>query len=306
MICDSSSLLRDECGIGFMIFFLDGDCGRQTSCLRNIKMETGYSASDLASLIADLVPERLDKRKPNYFVSDSAPVNKAAVRALMGDEGDESWFSCFLHFAQLAVSESVTSYLNGSPNIIIYDSDQENDPIEAIKEPSGSQVYSRIVSTCCAIRTVIKRSHGYANLFARYQNELCVSNTIIADVKTRFDSTLGMYESVLCNEDVLRRMQAAGRRDAAIWLRELYLSADDLDLMKSVTSTLEPRRDAAKELSAEAYCIGGVLLSLTSGIDAVARKEVSSRSIVPQESLVESLSLHLQTLLGYDGLPPCF
>ena len=202
---DGWSSLRNECVIGFMISFLDGDCGLQTRCLGNIKMKTGHSESDLTSIIADIVRERLDKRKPNYFVSDSAPVSKAAVRAFMGDEGDKSWFPCVVHFAQLAMREAVASYLNGSLNVgsessdIIYDSDQENDPLVAIKESSGSQAYSRIVSTCRGIRTVIKRSHAYDNLFERYPNELCVSKTIIADDETRFDSTLGTFESLLCN-----------------------------------------------------------------------------------------------------------
>ncbi len=100
-------------------------------------------------------------------------------------------------------------------------------------------------------------------------------------------------------------MQEAGQRDAALWPTELHLRADDFDLMKSVTSILEPMRDVTKELSATTSWVGDVLPLLTSGIDAVARMEVSSRSIVLQKSLVESLPFRLEILLGYEGVLPC-
>ena len=42
----------------------------------------------------------------------------------------------------------------------------------------------RLTSTCSAIRTSIKRVHGYANLFERHQTSICITCTIKADVRT--------------------------------------------------------------------------------------------------------------------------
>ncbi len=60
------------------------------SLVGEIRIIIEDNASDSALIIAYIVRERLEKRKQNYFVSDSAPVNKAAVHEFIGHDGNRS------------------------------------------------------------------------------------------------------------------------------------------------------------------------------------------------------------------------
>ena len=110
---------------------------------------------------------------------------------------------------------------------VIYDSDNEEDPVQQLKIRDCTTTFWRLISTCRAIRKIIKRKHSYALLFDECQKELGVSRGICNDVKTRFDSTLEMFDSIICNREVLKRLQERGRRHREIWPLEIHLSADD-------------------------------------------------------------------------------
>ncbi len=77
-------------------------------------MTSGNSSNDIQLIIGQMVQERIDGRSSSYFVSDSVPVNKAAVRTFEGCDDDSFWFPCCVHFGQLAMRENVYIFLNGS------------------------------------------------------------------------------------------------------------------------------------------------------------------------------------------------
>ena len=77
-------------------------------------MKRTHSGADLYKIISRVVAECLGNVKPAYFVSDSAPNNKAAARQfMMENEGGEHWFPCSVHFMQLAMKEAVQMFFNG-------------------------------------------------------------------------------------------------------------------------------------------------------------------------------------------------
>ncbi len=62
--------------------------------------------------MSKVVRERLGGKIPSYYVSDSGPVNKSAVRKFMVNRnGDDYWFPCCVHFLQLSLGEAVRSFL---------------------------------------------------------------------------------------------------------------------------------------------------------------------------------------------------
>ena len=83
-----------------------------TKCVGNFKMTGGHSVADVSHLIEDEILKCLAKKVPTYFLYDSAPVNKLAVRLYLGEKGDEYWFPCVVHFCQLAMKESVHFFLS--------------------------------------------------------------------------------------------------------------------------------------------------------------------------------------------------
>ncbi len=74
-------------------------------------MSSGHSALDVAQFLRDVIQKRLAGHEPNYLISDSAPVNKAAVRIYRDQSGDDFWFPCSVHFCQLAMREAVHEYI---------------------------------------------------------------------------------------------------------------------------------------------------------------------------------------------------
>ena len=125
-------------------------------------MSISHSASDIAGIIFEVIRDRIGSPKPSYLGTDSAPANKAAVHIFMGDSGDESLFPCAVHFVQLAMREAVQDYLNGSKESlrsedIIHDSNNVEYPVQQLKIRECTTTFWRLISTCRATRTIIKR-----------------------------------------------------------------------------------------------------------------------------------------------------
>ncbi len=71
-----------------MVSYLDDYFCLKTKVLENICKRGKQDAPAIVKFIKDFVFYRLVGRIPKYYMSDSAPVNKAAVRRFMGDDGD--------------------------------------------------------------------------------------------------------------------------------------------------------------------------------------------------------------------------
>lgn len=67
--------------------------------------------------------------------------------------------------------------------------------------------FERITRTIRAIRSSLKHSNGRMQEFERHETSHFLNVIISSDVKTRFDATLEMFQSVLRNKPVLLRMQ---------------------------------------------------------------------------------------------------
>eukprot|EP00171_Calliarthron_tuberculosum_P023086 IDg23086t1 len=311
LIFDGWSTFRNEAVLGFMISLLSPNLTLETYCLGNFIMKSGHGARHVSEIITQVVRERLGGRIPDYFVSDSAPVNKAAVRQFMNDEGDEYWYPCGVHFCQLAMKESVAIYLAGSSSSDEGGCDDdweelsEDEVISRVRTAVNENAFSRITTTCRAIRASVKRSHAYANLFRDCQKACDINVTIATDVCTRFDSTLAMLASVHINQNVLQRMQERGRRDVKLWPVSLHLSADDFTLIGNVVKVLEPIQNVTKQLSLSTAWIGDVLPLMTSAIDAVINLDVSTDASRLKNAVVDALSMRIQMLLGVEQELPC-
>ena len=103
---DGWASVRNERVIGFIVSFLDENLELKNRCIGNFKVSTSHFASDIAGIISEVIRDRIGSRKPSYFVTDSAPISKAAVRIFMGDSGYESSFPCAVHFVHLAMREA--------------------------------------------------------------------------------------------------------------------------------------------------------------------------------------------------------
>ena len=125
------------------------------------------------------------------------------------------------------------------------------------------------------------------------------------DFETTFDSTLNMLDSIICNREVLKRLQERGKRHREIWPVEIHLSADDFELLESVASIQSTVREVTKALSSKSSWVGDVLSLLTASLDTVSKEEVPTSSSALQNALIESLSARVQMLLGHDGFLPC-
>ncbi len=86
---DRWSSVRNEANLKFIISYLDEDLLLRTRTIGK-SGETGEQDSDkVAELIRTAIQSRCSNRTPDFFVSDSAPVNKSAVRKFMICDGDE-------------------------------------------------------------------------------------------------------------------------------------------------------------------------------------------------------------------------
>lgn len=88
---DGGSTLCSKSVYEFMVSFVDNHLELKTKCTSNFRMRGSHAVDDVCLLIARVVYGRLGDRKPNYFVSDSAPFKKSAVRKLMVNAGGEDY-----------------------------------------------------------------------------------------------------------------------------------------------------------------------------------------------------------------------
>ena len=77
------------------------------------------------------------------------------------------------------------------------------------------------------IKASLKRVDAHSLKFGEFQRGLHIVRGISLDVRTRFDSTSCMLDSVLHNERILKQMQECRTNDGFLWPVELHLSKDD-------------------------------------------------------------------------------
>lgn len=310
LLFDGWSTVRNQSVLGCMVASLDSSISLVVKTVGNFHMTRGHTAQYLCDVLKQVVQKRLGGRTPTFFLSDSASVNKAAVKLLMGvNEGDDYWFPCSVHFCQLAMKEAVTHFLTAeeigdNSDNVDWGALDDDAMIEHIDLLSSSNAYERLTCTLRAVRAALRRSHNRMQAFTSIQDALAVHKMIVSDVRTRFDSTLDMFESVLLNKPVLVRLQERGRREPALWPPALHLSADDFELMHHVVQVLEPIRDATKQLSAASSTLSDVIPTFTSTLEAVRDNAVPSSASVLKQSLVEALVLRLGMLLDTEEQLP--
>lgn len=195
--------------MGFTISFLDENIVLRTRTISNLKMLAGHTTRHVCDIIRTVISERVGARIPKYFLSDSAPVKKLAVRMYMGRDGDEYWFPCGIHFCQLAMKESLPEYLSvgtvmetNSMGDNDWDELSGYDVLKPAVSCSNCTAFTRITSKCRAIRASLKRILSFTSHFSKYQCIFNIHVSIKGGVRNRFDSTLLMFESVLKGEEV--------------------------------------------------------------------------------------------------------
>lgn len=192
---DGWSTYRAESVLVFMVSIIKPNFQLRTFCIGNFKVRETHSASNISSILSIALKDRINSSSPYYFVIDSAPVNKAAVRSYMKDSGDTFWFPCPVHFAQLAMREAVKAFLNGSicndEDTFMYEVDDLSDDETAstIAQASNNSSFDRITTVCRSIRSSTTRSHSYSSKFSELQVSFGINRTISSDVVTRSDST---------------------------------------------------------------------------------------------------------------------
>ncbi len=92
--------------LGFMV--------SETKSAGNFKVESSHTDRHVADIIRQVFYERLGNIVPDYFLSDSAPVNTLAVRLHMIENGNEPWYPYSVHFVHLAVRDATRCYLGAS------------------------------------------------------------------------------------------------------------------------------------------------------------------------------------------------
>lgn len=301
---DGWSTARSEAVLGCMVTTIDEQLLMVTKPVGNFRLSGRHTAADVCNVLQNVIQKRLGGRRPTYFVSDSAPVNKAAVRMLMqDDDGDDHWYPCAVHFCQLAMKEAVTSFLSGedaygAQDDIDWDELDYEGLIHQANLLATSSAFERLTHTARAIRATLRRSNVRMERFTILQTSLGIFKTIASDVPTRFDSTINMFESILVNKPVLLRLQELGRRDADSWPLALHLTADDFELIKHVVSILDPVRAATRDLSSARATVADVVPTFTWTIDAVRLTDAPSSAEKLKISLLNSLITRLKMLLG--------
>ncbi len=93
---------------------------------------------------------------------------------------------------------------------------------------------ARLLATLRAIGSANNRSYAYAVLIKGFQTSMNIIKKIELDIRTRFDSTLLMFECVLLNKAVLLRMQERCRISEKTWPTRFHLLSDDLHVISQV------------------------------------------------------------------------
>eukprot|EP00171_Calliarthron_tuberculosum_P004297 IDg4297t1 len=83
---DGWSTARTEAVLGCMVSTIDANFLLETKTVGNFRLAGRHTAADICNVLKSVIQKRLGGRKPTYFVSDSAPANKAAVRMLMQND----------------------------------------------------------------------------------------------------------------------------------------------------------------------------------------------------------------------------
>ncbi len=201
----------------------------------NFRWRGSHTADDLCFIMHKVLRGSLGGKIPNYYVSDSAPVNKSAVRKLMVDRnGNYYWFPCCAHFLQLSMREAVRSFLvRNRSNSDVEEDDFDWDGLNsnaidnAIPTTTTNNSFERLPFTCRALRAAIRRSHIKKELFLSYQNSLNMHISIVADIPTRLGSIVDLFDILFKNRAVLQRMQENGDRNPNTW----HLTTDDFDML---------------------------------------------------------------------------
>ena len=309
---ESWSTFQNEAVLGFMVSYVDEELNLQTRCVGNIAFFGRHTESDVAEVITKVVQERLGGRTPDYFLLDSAPVKKSGVRRFMNNEGDDYWYPWSVHFCQLAMKEAMFLYLNGAnntdqlPTRCEWNEFDQNDILEQISMAKNASAFDRLTSTCRAICSEIRRSHSYAELFDKYQLQAEVFNKIAMDVKTRFGSTVKIFESVLNNQSVLMRMEEAGRRNNSVWTLSFHSFPDNWILIQNIVSVQRPVQDATYVLSSNSAILGDVLPVFTSVVVNVQNLEVTTNVLRLRSALIDCLSCRIQRILSTEQSMPFF
>ena len=247
-----------------------------------------------------------------YFITNSALYSKAAVRKYMYCRIGDDFFSVLNTFLQFAIRESVTSFLNGdgrnesieSLEFIELEELAEENFIEEVTESSESNASAGFTITACAFRASLNRSHTRMQLFKTTQSSLNINTSIIADVKTQFDSTVSMFECITRNKSVLLKMKELGYRSKNVWPTEFNFSSSEFNLMSSIVKVLQPVRDVTKFLFSKKFCVGDVVPLFPSFVDEIRHISVPENANVLKQELIDCIIVRIQMLLGIEETLP--
>lgn len=112
---DGLSRVQNEAVFGYMVAMMTDDMALTIKCAGSFRILERHTEADECRFLNLVTRDRLSERVPDYFVSDSALTNKAAVKRFMDNDcgGDDHWFPCNLPFLQLEMREAVESFLTG-------------------------------------------------------------------------------------------------------------------------------------------------------------------------------------------------
>lgn len=150
-----------------MVAMIDEQMDMSVKCISNFRMPERRTATDVCQVLSNVIQNRLGCRCPDYFLSDSAPTKKTAIRKYMiNGNGDGYWFPCAVYFLQLAMKESISMFLGASSNqaceyddaSVEWDELNDNGVLDTIVSISTSDTFTRLTMTSRAIRASIRRS----------------------------------------------------------------------------------------------------------------------------------------------------
>eukprot|EP00171_Calliarthron_tuberculosum_P000236 IDg236t1 len=125
----------------------------ETKTVGNFRLAGRHTAADICNVLKSVIQKRLGGRKPTYFVSDSAPANKAAVRMLMQNDGGDD--HC--------------TGPTGDVDAIDWDELDDEGLIHQVDMLSTTSAYKRLTHTARAIRATLRRSHRRMQTFITLQ-----------------------------------------------------------------------------------------------------------------------------------------
>ncbi len=210
-----------------------------------------------------------------------------------------------VHLCQLAMKDAVTTFSSAPDTTIVGDEedlDLDWEDCDASDETFcrilTMNPYQRLTATCRAIHSDLRRSQVRMEIFRNYQQSLGVQEMILNDIRTRFDSTVEMFHSILKNKCVLFRIQERGMRERGVWPAALTLTSDDFDIIDSIVDVLSPVKHATKVLSSEQASVGDVVPTLLFTIEQIKSVSVPERALGNQKELVKRIAERLSMILN--------